>query len=94
MYDAITRAVEPGLFKCLGNCGIRFHAYNPLAGRASGKNLGVDDAVVAGSRFDNSHAQSKPYRDRYWNDDYHDALAEIHRSRGGHGLDAVSVAWR
>ena len=94
MYDAITRAVEPGLFKCLGNCGIRFHAYNPLAGRASGKNLGVDDAVVAGSRFDNSHAQSKPYRDRYWNDDYHDALAEIHRSCGGHGLDAVSVAWR
>jgi Aldo/keto reductase family len=62
MYDAITRAVEPGLFKCLGNCGIRFHAYNPLAGRASGKNLGVDDAVVAGSRFDNSHAQQATSR--------------------------------
>jgi aflatoxin B1 aldehyde reductase len=93
MYNAITRAVEPELFECLGNCGIRFHAYNPLAGGA-GTNLGVDDAVVAGSRFDSSHAQGKPYRDRYWNEAYLDALTEIHRPCGGHGLDAVSVAWR
>jgi aflatoxin B1 aldehyde reductase len=35
MYNAITRAVEPELFKCLGNYGIRFHAYNPLAGGAA-----------------------------------------------------------
>jgi hypothetical protein len=54
----------------------------------------ADDAVVAGSRFDSSHAQGKLYRDRYWNDAYLDALAEIHRSCGGHGLDAVFVALR
>jgi aryl-alcohol dehydrogenase-like predicted oxidoreductase len=35
-----------------------------------------------------------PGRERYWNDAYLDALAEIHRSCGGHGLDAVSVALR
>ncbi len=34
MYNAITRAVEPELFKCLDNYGIRFHAYNPQAGGA------------------------------------------------------------
>jgi aflatoxin B1 aldehyde reductase len=34
MYNAITRAVEPEFFKCLDNYGIRFHAYNPLAGGA------------------------------------------------------------
>ena len=28
----------------------------------------------------------------YWNDAYFDALAEIHRSCEGHGLDAISVA--
>jgi aflatoxin B1 aldehyde reductase len=94
MYNAITRAVEPELFKCLGNFGIRFHAYNPLAGGAFSKNFGVSDAVAAGSRFDSSHVQGKLYRNRYWNDAYLDALAEIHRSCAGYGLDAVSVALR
>jgi len=94
MYNAITRAVEPELFKCLGNYGIRFHAYNPLAGGAFSKSFGASGAVAAGSRFDSSHVQGKLYRDRYWNDAYLDALAEIHRSCGGYGLDAVSVALR
>jgi aflatoxin B1 aldehyde reductase len=94
MYNAITRAVEPELFKCLGNYGIRFHAYNPLAGGAFSKSFGTSGAVAPGSRFDNSHAQGKLYRDRYWNDAYLDALAEIQRSCEGHGLDAVSVALR
>ena len=94
MYNAITRAVEPELFKCLGNYGIRFHAYNPLAGGAFSKSFGASHAVAAGSRFDISHVQGKLYRERYWNDAYLDALAEIHRSCEGHGLDAVSVALR
>jgi aflatoxin B1 aldehyde reductase len=50
--------------------------------------------IAAGSRFDSSTAQGKLYRDRYWNDAYLDALAEIRRSCEGNGLDAVSVALR
>jgi aflatoxin B1 aldehyde reductase len=94
MYNAITRAVEPELFKCLGNYGIRFHAYNPLARGAFSRNFADSAAVAAGSRFDSSTAQGKLYRDRYMNDAYLDALAEIHRSCEGHGLDAISVALR
>jgi aflatoxin B1 aldehyde reductase len=94
LYNAITRAVEPELFKCLGNYGIRFHAYNPLAGGAFSRNFADSAAVAAGSRFDSSTAQGKLYRDRYMNDAYLDALAEIHRSCEGHGLDAISVALR
>jgi aflatoxin B1 aldehyde reductase len=94
MYNAITRAVEPELFKCLGNYGIRFHAYNPLAGGAFSRNFADGAAVAAGSRFDSSTAQGRLYRDRYLNDAYLDALAEIHRSCEGHGLDAISVALR
>ena len=41
LYNPITRAVEPELFKCLGNYGIRFHAYNPLAGGAFSKSFGA-----------------------------------------------------
>ena len=51
-------------------------------------------AVAAGSRFDSSTAQGKLYRDRYMNDAYLDALAEIHRSCAGYGLDAVTAALR
>ena len=94
MYNAITRAVEPELFKCLGNYGIRFHAYNPLAGGAFSKSFGDSGAVADGSRFDISHAQGKLYRDRYWNGAYFGAMAEILRSCGGYGLDTVSVALR
>jgi len=34
-------------------------------------------STAAGSRFDSSTAQGKFYGDRYWNDAYFDALAEI-----------------
>jgi aflatoxin B1 aldehyde reductase len=85
---------RPELFKCLANFGVRFHAYNPLAGGAFSKSFGTSGAVAAGSRFDISHVQGKLYRDRYWNDAYFDALAEINRSCEDHGLDAVSVALR
>jgi aflatoxin B1 aldehyde reductase len=94
MYNAITRAVEPELFKCLGHYGIRFHGFNPLAGGAFSKNFADHAPVAAGSRFDSSTAQGKLYRERYMNDAYLDALAEIHRSCDAHGLDAISVALR
>lgn len=32
MYNATTRQVEPELFPCLRHYGLRFYAYNPLAG--------------------------------------------------------------
>jgi aflatoxin B1 aldehyde reductase len=94
MYNAITRAVEPELLKCLAHYGIRFHAFNPLAGGAFSKNFGASAEVAPRSRFDGSTAQGKVYRNRYMNDAYLDALAEIHRSCEGHGLDAISVALR
>jgi aflatoxin B1 aldehyde reductase len=82
------RQVDP--VQRLAACG----PYNPLAGGAFSKNFAGSAAVAAGSRFDSSTAQGKFYRDRYWNDAYFDALAEIHRSCEGHSLDAISVALR
>ena len=32
LYNAVARAVEPELFPCLRKFGIRFYAFNPLAG--------------------------------------------------------------
>jgi hypothetical protein len=45
-------------------------------------------------RTSTSLPEGKLYRDRYMNDAYLDALAEIHRSCERHGLDAISVALR
>src|SRR5258708_30094608 len=61
MYNPTPRAVEPELFKCLGNYGIRFHAYNPLAGGAFSKSFGASSAVAAGSRFHTSHVHGNLY---------------------------------
>ena len=62
--------------------------------RGFSKSFGAGGAVAPGSRFDSSTVQGKLYRDRYRNDAYLDALAEIHRSCERHGFDGVSVAWR
>src|ERR1700722_20001334 len=75
MYNAITRAVEPELFKCRPNYGLPFHAFNPLAGGAFSRNFADSAAVAAGARFDSSTAQGKLYRDRYMDDAYLDAAA-------------------
>lgn len=39
MYNATTRQVEAELFPCLRHFGLRFYAYNPLAG--TGTRLGT-----------------------------------------------------
>ena len=35
MYNATTRLVEKELFPCLRHFGLRFYAFNPLAGKGS-----------------------------------------------------------
>jgi aflatoxin B1 aldehyde reductase len=94
LYNAITRAVEPELFPALRKHGIRFHAYNPLAGGAFSPNFGQDNNVAEGSRFDPSKPQGKLYRARYWNDAYLQALRGLHNACAQLGLDPVSAALR
>lgn len=40
MYNATTRQVETELFPCLRHFGLRFYAYNPLAGTGCGGDKG------------------------------------------------------
>jgi aflatoxin B1 aldehyde reductase len=94
LYNAITRAVEPELFPALRQHGIRFHAYNPLAGGAFSPAFGQEIKVAEGSRFDSSTPQGKLYRDRYWNDAYLEALRGLHDACEQLGLDPISAALR
>jgi len=52
MYNALTRHIEPELFACLEEFGIKFHAYNPLCGGVLSGNYTYQGKVEQGSRFD------------------------------------------
>jgi len=88
MYNALTRDVERELFPCLHNYGIRFYAYNPLAGGLlTGKHLSLDELPDSG-RF----SVERGYLDRYWKKEYFDVLRELQNACAESGLKPVAVA--
>ncbi len=73
MYNAITRDVESELFPALRTMGIRFYAYNPLAGGIlTGKHFKPEQPPPEG-RF----AIQKNYQERYWKKSCFDALGKL-----------------
>lgn len=76
-YNAVARSIEAELLPTLRHSGIRFHAFNPLAGGAFAPSFGDEQSVEAGSRFDDSHRQGQSYRQRYWSDAYLAAMRTL-----------------
>ncbi|XP_071382454.1 aflatoxin B1 aldehyde reductase member 3 [Centroberyx affinis] len=75
MYNATTRQVETELLPCLRYFGIRFYAYNPLAGGLLTGKYHYEDkdgSQPAGRFFGNSWAGA--YRDRYWKQSHFQAI--------------------
>lgn len=71
MYNATTRQVETELLPCLRNYGMKFYAYNPLAGGLLTGKYHYEDKDVSkpeGRFFGNSWAAA--YRDRYWKESH------------------------
>jgi aflatoxin B1 aldehyde reductase len=90
MYNALCRNVEPELFSAIRSLGIRFYAFNPLAGgMLTGKHQHFEDAPEPG-RF----ARLKSYRDRYWKQSYFDAVDEIRKVCEAEGIPMVEAAYR
>lgn len=88
MYNALTRDVERELFPCLRNYGMRFNAYNPLAGgMLTGKHLSMNDIPDSG-RF----KVERGYLDRYWKQDYFGVLQELQTACREFDLKPVEVA--
>jgi aflatoxin B1 aldehyde reductase len=94
LYNALSRVVETELFPTLAGQGMRFQAYNPLAGGAFAPNFGTEDSVALGSRFDLAGPQGRMYRDRYWSDTYISTLQSLHAVCTQFGVDAISAALR
>jgi len=98
MYNMLTRAVEPELFPLLRQHGMRFYAYNPLAGGLlTGKYTSYQDQPIQNTRFHDIKVVGKRYQDRYWKPCYFDALAIVKEAIAQHypekTLAEVSLTW-
>ena len=90
MYNALCRNVEPELFPAIRSLGMRFYAFNPLAGgMLTGKHLHFEEAPAPG-RF----ARLKSYRERYWKHSYFDAVEQIRKACETEGILMAEAAYR
>ncbi|PWY96869.1 Aldo/keto reductase [Testicularia cyperi] len=94
LYNAITRSAEAELFPVLRKHGISYYAYNPLGGGFFTGAFSKDSTVEKGSRFDPDRAQGQSYRNRYWNDNYFNALDQLRPVAEQHGLTLSEIALR
>jgi len=90
MYNGVTRDVERELFPCLRELGLRFYAYNPMAGGLlSGRYRGGGNKPQEG-RF----AVYGFYADRYWKSSYLGAAEKIAAACDREGIPPAHAALR
>ena len=90
MYNALCRNVEPELFPAIRALGMRFYAFNPLAGgMLTGKHLHFEDAPEPG-RF----ARLESYRKRYWKQSYFNAVDEIRKACETEDIPMAEAGYR
>ncbi|CAO2589722.1 Aflatoxin B1 aldehyde reductase member 2 [Lemmus lemmus] len=99
MYNATTRQVEKELFPCLRHFGLRFYAYNPLAGgllTGKYKYEDKDGKQPVGRFFGNNWAET--YRNRFWKEHHFEAIALVEKALqttyGGCAPSMTSAALR
>jgi len=90
LYNGLSRQVEPELFPALRRCGIRFYAYNPLAG-----------GILAGKYREYSQEPEpgrftvRPnYRERYWKKSFFEAMHTLDEACKNEGVPLVEAAFR
>lgn len=90
MYNALCRNVDPELFPAIRSLGMRFYAFNPLAGgMLTGKHKHFEDTPEPG-RF----ARLESYRKRYWKQSYFDAVDEIRKACETENIPLAEAAYR
>uniref|UniRef100_A0A8C0X1M7 NADP-dependent oxidoreductase domain-containing protein n=1 Tax=Castor canadensis TaxID=51338 RepID=A0A8C0X1M7_CASCN len=93
MYNGISRKVETELFPCLRHFGLRFYAFNPLAGGLLTGRYKYEDKEgkqPAGRFFGSKVAEL--YQNRYWKKDHFKAIALVEKAlQGAYGTNAPSM---
>ena len=90
MYNLLARGIEQEFLPMCKQFGISTFVYNPLAGgMLTGKQQ--RQAPLPGTRFDGN----QQYLDRYWHQQYFDALNDLQAiaERAGTSMVAVALGW-
>lgn len=90
LYNGLSRGVESELLPALRHLGMRFYAYNPLAGGLlAGKYAKFEEAPAPG-RF-----TFRPnYKNRYWKKPFFDAMRILSDECAQAGVRPVEAAYR
>lgn len=90
IYNPLTRKAEIELNACLNNYGMRFYAFNPMAGGLlTGRYSRFEDAPTDG-RF--THRPN--YQGRYWKKSFFDAVAVIKSAAEKYGITSIEATYR
>ncbi len=91
MYNLLARAIEDEYLPFCKQFDVAVIPYNPLAGGLLTGKHSRQSTPQAGSRFDNNPL----YLNRYWHDDYFDAVEELKgvASRAGKTLIELAIPW-
>ena len=90
IYNPLTKKAETELNACLNHFGMRFYAYNPMAGGLlTGRYGRYEDAPTDG-RF--THRPN--YQRRYWKKSYFDAVEIIKSSCEKEGITIIEATYR
>ncbi len=87
MYNLLARGIEQEYLPMCKEFEVSTVVYNPLAGGLlTGKHK--PEKITPGTRFDNN----KLYQDRYWHDQYFQAVEQVRKIAKSAGRSLVSVA--
>jgi 1-deoxyxylulose-5-phosphate synthase len=90
MYNLLARGIEQEYLPMCKEFGVSTVVYNPLAGGLlTGKHK--QSNVTPGTRFDNN----KLYQDRYWHEQYFNAVEQLRKiaQSGGRSLVSLALNW-
>ena len=90
MYNPIARRAETELKACLDHFGMRYYAYNPLAGGLlTGRYTDFEEEPSDG-RF--THRPN--YKGRYWKKSSFEALKILQEAAGKNGMTVIEAVYR
>lgn len=90
VYNPLSRKAEIELNDCLNHFGMRFYAYNPMAGGLLTGRYGSVQEEPSDGRF--THRPN--YQKRYWKKSYFDAVERIKTASEKHGITTIEATYR
>ena len=90
IYNPLTRKAETELNACLNHFGMRFYAYNPLAGGLLTGRYSVFEDDPTDGRF--THRPN--YQKRYWKKSFFEAVDLIRKAGEKYGINTIEATYR